>query len=171
VLKLRDRWVLFEREKLLPRSYNLPVGTLVAVMVGLGLKDDAKTSLQSCPFGRLRCRDWVLALVLVYPRRPNFQSYPPSVARKRLRPPSGGLLFGRLFVPVHTGKFASLCSQRHPRPDYNNSERRAQASRCDAVDAGANDCRRFVHATFLLPILHRSAHDPKESILYLFARE
>jgi hypothetical protein len=47
VLKLRDGWAPFEREKLLPRSYNLPVGTLVAMVVELGLKDDAQTSLQS----------------------------------------------------------------------------------------------------------------------------
>jgi hypothetical protein len=38
VLKLRDGWAPFEREKLLPRSYNLPVGPLVKSMSHLVLK-------------------------------------------------------------------------------------------------------------------------------------
>jgi hypothetical protein len=68
------------------------------VVVGLGLKDDAKTSLQSCLFRRLGCRDRVLALVLVCPRRPNFQSYPNIFRAKAIE--AAFLFFIALGLPL-----------------------------------------------------------------------
>jgi hypothetical protein len=58
-------------------------------------------------------------------------------------------LFGRLFVGAHAGELASLCSQRDGRSNENESERGAQASRRYAVNAGADDCRCFVHGVIL----------------------
>jgi hypothetical protein len=43
------------------------------------------------------------------------------------------------------GELSPLDSQRNGSGNKNDSERRTQASRCDAVDAGANNCRCFVH--------------------------
>jgi hypothetical protein len=54
VLKLRDRWVLFEREKLLPRAYNraeqvtrssaMMIGlTILAVLTFIGVGEVRKT--------------------------------------------------------------------------------------------------------------------------------
>jgi hypothetical protein len=63
-------------------------------------------------------------------------------------------LFGWLFVDAYSGKLAALGRQRDARTDDDESQRRAQASRRDAVDTGADDCRCFVHsATFLEKIL------------------
>jgi hypothetical protein len=51
----------------------------------------------------------------------------------------------RLFAATHTSKLASLGRQRDAGADNDASERRAQASRRDAIDTGADDCRCFVH--------------------------
>jgi hypothetical protein len=70
----RRRRAVCCRGNLRNRQCLVSLTALFCWMVGLGLKDDAKTSLQSCLFRRLGCRDRVPALVLVCPRRPNFQS-------------------------------------------------------------------------------------------------
>jgi len=80
--------------------------------------------------------------------RPRFTAY----QRKQTRPaPQRGQrsLFGRLFGSTNAGELASLCGQYDRRPNEDHSERRAQASRRYAVNAGPDDCRCFVHgATF-----------------------
>lgn len=58
-----------------------------------------------------------------------------------------------LFAATHPSELASLGSQRHGGND-DESKGGAQVSRRNAVDAGTDDCRCFVHgATFPEEIL------------------
>jgi hypothetical protein len=50
-----------------------------------------------------------------------------------------------LFAATHSSKLPPLNHQCDARTDDDDSECRAQASRRDAVDTGADDCRCFVH--------------------------
>jgi hypothetical protein len=81
-----------------------------------------------------------------------------SEYRDRLR---AVFLFGRLFIGAYKGKLAALDRERDADPDHDESHRRAQASRRDTIDAGANNCWCFVHsATFLETITFISRHVP-----------
>jgi hypothetical protein len=73
-------------------------------------------------------------LVPVCPRRPNFQSNPISFARKRLRPPSGGLFVWLAWV-LHRVSGAA-------RKFYRSPQSRGLADEAPAGAARSGVCRR-----------------------------